>query len=808
MSEKREGYHFIGIGGIGMSALARILIDEKRSVTGSDLAKSQIVEELMSLGAKVTLGHSQEAVKPGHDIVFNSRIQEDNPEVIEARRLGARILHRSELLWELAKPHFTLAVAGTHGKTTTSSLLTFVLHFAGLDPSFAVGGIIPGLANGKRGKSDFFVLEADESDGSFLRYHPNAAILTNVECEHMEHFHTLDRLKASFKQFAEQVRSKKQLFYCKDDLHLASLGIEGVSYGFDKASDAVLDNFCQNGFSISYDLHYRGVTYRDIELPLTGQHNALNSSAVFALALSLGVSEEKVRAAFKVFPGARRRAEKRAECHGILLLDDYGHHPTEVRKSCMALREAVGERRLIVCFQPHRYTRLSQFMDEFSSCFESADELIVTDLYSAGEKPIENVSSERLVELIGKRSTLPCRFVKYSDLVAHLAERLRPHDVLVTFGAGSITDIHPPLKAALEKKGANKLRVGLIFGGRSCEHEISLRSARFARDSLKAELYELSYFGIDKGGGWVAGEQALKFLEEGHEIPAGVGKSFLSREVAEPLEACEIYYPVLHGPFGEDGTIQGLFEMLSKPYVGPDLKSAAISMDKVMTKRLLLQEGVPCASYLTFTHLEWVLKEEELVGELGSKLVFPLIVKPRYLGSSIGVSKATTVEELKAAIADVFNYDRAVLVEEYKEACRELEFPVLGSEEGGVKVATPGEKLAGGKIVDYEMKYSKTPVKTDVAPKLEPETLKRAQDYVKKAFNAIGGSVLARIDCLLDPSGAFWFMEANTIPGMTSLSLFPKIWAGQGISNSELMDRLVVASLARARRQNRYLNTL
>lgn len=796
-------FHFIGIGGIGMSALAKILLEKQAKVTGSDAASNEMTNELSQLGASITLGHAKEAIGSSAAVVYSSSIKNENLELIAAKEKKCPLMHRSELLWELAKNHTSLAVAGTHGKTTTSSLLAYCLHHMGADPSYALGGYVPSLSNGKWGRSDYFVLEADESDGTFLNYHPSGAIVTNVEPDHMEHFGTLDCLKGSFMKFIEQVKSRELLFYCFDDPVLQKEKIKGFSYGFKKGADCHIEHFSQNGFEISYDIFFLGKCYEKIRVPLIGRHNALNSAAVFALLLQLGFSEEKIRDAFLAFPSVKRRIEKRGEVCGISFFDDYAHHPTEIKTTLKGLKKALRDRPLIVIFQPHRFTRLSYLMDEFTKAFEIADRLIVTDLYSAGEAPIENVSSEALVEKIRQQGTVPVSFVARKDLASHLAETLYPHDVVITLGAGNLPSLHSQFIETMTKRAKRRYVVGVVFGGRSCEHEISFRSARYVMSSLNPEFYDVKFFCIDKGGGWIAGKRAIEVLENENEISAGSGQSFLSPDIAKEMAACDLFFPVLHGPFGEDGTIQGLFEMLQKPYVGPDFRSSAMAMDKAITKELLLQHGVLTPPFITFSYERWLLEKEQIYQELAEKLKYPFVVKPRHLGSSVAVTEVKSADELEAAVDLAFHFDSDVIIDEKKLNCREIEFPVLGADLD-VEVAPPGEKLTGGRVLDWEMKYSKNPAKVTLDPLLEPKILEKGKEMAKRAYLALGIKGMSRVDSLLDPEGNFWFIEINTIPGMTQLSLFPKVWEKEGVTGEQLMNRLILSGMAKFRRIHRH----
>ena len=437
-------FHFIGIGGIGMSALANILLESGDIVTGSDVAPSYVTEQLQKKGAKIFIGQSAENVNPSSVVIYSSDIKETNPEFKQAKRLGLHMLHRSELLNNLMASFSPLLVTGTHGKTTTSSLLAHLLVDAGLDPAYAVGGMVSSLnSNGGFGKGTYFVAEADESDGSFLNYSPFGAIITNIDNDHLAYWNDLDSLITGFRKFAHGVASPKHLFWCGDDEILRSLKLKGYSYGFDEHNDLFIENFRQAGWKIVYDIKFEGKEYPEIEIPLIGGHNVLNAASVFGLGLKIKIPEEKIRKAFLTFKGVARRAEFKGEAKKISFFDDYAHHPTEIFATLRAFKQAIGHRRLIAAFQPHRFTRTRDCLHEFGPAFQCADQLILTDIFAAREPPIHGVNNDVLIEKIKEKYTNDVRFAPRDHLVPFLASFLQPNDVLVTMGAGDITKVCP-----------------------------------------------------------------------------------------------------------------------------------------------------------------------------------------------------------------------------------------------------------------------------------------------------------------------------------------------------------------------------
>ena len=425
-------YHFIGLGGIGMSALARLLLQKGSRVKGSDVAQTALLEKLQMEGADVHVGHEAELVTSNDTIIYNSDIPADNPEMQKALALKRPLLHRSDLLHQLIGKQKPLLVTGTHGKTTTTALLSHTLVEALFEPSFVIGGILQNLqTNAHFGKGVYFVAEADESDGSFLKTPSFGAIVTNCEKEHLNYWKTEEKLFEGFQTFFKQV--EKHLFWCIDDAGLCSLNPPGSSYGFSDKAVWRIQNLKETPEGISFDLN----EYKAIHLPLLGRHNAQNSAAVFALCLSLGVLEEQIRKAFATFGGALRRLEKLGQSRGIAFFDDYGHHPTEIKATLNALRKAT-QGRLVVLFQPHRYTRLRDLFEEFVTSFGEADELIITDVHSAGEKPIQGASADLLYERLKGPHT---HFVRRKFLEDFASTFLKEGDIALTLGAGDITQV-------------------------------------------------------------------------------------------------------------------------------------------------------------------------------------------------------------------------------------------------------------------------------------------------------------------------------------------------------------------------------
>ncbi len=795
--------HFIGIGGIGMSGLAKLLINNQVQVSGSDISDNATTQELSKAGAKIYLGHSSDNIQDCIPVVYTTDIPLNNPELEAAKKLKCPLWHRSDLLHQIMQGYKPLVITGTHGKTTTTALLLAVLHHAGFDPPFAVGGIVKQFqTNAGQGKGDYFVAEGDESDGSFLKYSPFGAIVTNIDLDHMNYYQTEAALTEAFSRFIKNISSTKNFFWCGDDLRLSALNPLGISYGFGNACTLKIENFQQQGWGSKFDIVYEGNRYSAIRTPMTGRHNALNAAAVFGLALSIGAAENKIREAFGQFGGVKRRCDKKGEINNIEVYDDYAHHPTEIETTLQAIRQAVAEKRLIAVLQPHRYTRMQHCLGAFGQCLKDADEIIVTDLYEAGESPIPGVTTQAIFEEIKSSYTIPTHYVARNQLKPFLLKFAQPNDVIVTLGAGDITKVGSDLIAAWQEHPPQKLKICIFFGGQSVEHEISINSARFFLSCVKPNIYDVSAIAITKQGRWISGDWALTFLRgDQKSVPELSLPEKIPAEALNALQKCDLILPILHGPYGEDGTVQGLFEMIGKPYIGAGHEASAVFMNKALLKKLLQWKGIPTIPFVDFAEWEWKKDRDQLLDKIHGRLRYPVFVKPVHLGSSIGIAKANDLKILVDAIENALIYDTHVIVENGM-LVREIDFAVLGNDEF-LQVFPPGEILTKGEIFDYERKYSTNGTPKDVIAKLSDELVERGMRIVKEAFLAAGGQGLARVDTFLDTDNQFWVNEINPIPGCTQTSIYPSICRLYGIDGSSLLDKLVVCGLQRKRKRDR-----
>ncbi|MBL8778368.1 MAG: UDP-N-acetylmuramate--L-alanine ligase [Acidimicrobiales bacterium] len=443
--------HVVGVGGAGMSAIATVLADMGHTVSGSDLKASPGLERLRARGLDVTVGHTAEHLGEVDAVTISTAVPATNPEVVAARERGIPVLRRADALAAIAGTRRTIAVAGTHGKTTTSSMLALVLVEAGLHPSFIIGGDVNEIGTGAVWDSgEWFVVEADESDGTFLELGAEVALVTNIEPDHLEHYGSYDGLLAAFGRFLAEAAGPR--IVCADDEVAARVGREvgAVSYGeADDADYRLVDPVVERN-GTTFSLHRRGVDLGRLHLPVPGRHNALNATAALVTGLELGASFEACRAALERFAGVARRFEFRGEVDGITFVDDYAHLPTEVSAALEAASEGTWGR--VVCvFQPHRFSRISDLWQDFGDAFGDADLLVVTDIYPAGEAPRPGVSGKLIVNAVLEAD--PWRALAYlpkrPDLVPYLRSVLRPGDLCLTLGAGDLTSLADEVQAAL-----------------------------------------------------------------------------------------------------------------------------------------------------------------------------------------------------------------------------------------------------------------------------------------------------------------------------------------------------------------------
>jgi len=439
-----EKIHFVGIGGIGMSGIAEVLLNLGYKVSGSDLRHSETTERLASLGGEIHIGHARENLVEVDVVVTSTAVRDDNPEVVEAQAQLIPVIPRAEMLAELMRMKYGIAIAGTHGKTTTTSMVATVLTHGGIDPTIVIGGKLNTLgSNAKLGQGKFLVAEADESDGSFLKLSPTIAVVTNIDADHLDFYSGIEEIKDIFVDFINKIPFFGLAVLCLDDRNVAEViprvKKRFITYGLSTQADIRATQIRLAGNSTSFTAHYKGDRIGEISYSMPGAHNVLNALACIAVAMELDVPFEQIREGFAQFGGVGRRFQIKGEVREIMVVDDYGHHPAEIRATLAAAKNGWPDRRLVVAFQPHRYTRTKELFDEFVTAFYDADILILTDIYAASEKPIEGVSSDALASAIRRHGQKDVTYIADREAISgHLAGIVQPGDIVLTLGAGNI----------------------------------------------------------------------------------------------------------------------------------------------------------------------------------------------------------------------------------------------------------------------------------------------------------------------------------------------------------------------------------
>ena len=476
MFAKIQQIHFVGIGGIGMSGIAEVLLNLGYKVSGSDLKHSSVTERLAALGASVFEGHRAENISGAEVVVTSSAIATENPEVLEAHKLHVPVIQRAEMLAELMRLKYGIAIAGMHGKTTTTSMVAAVLAGGGLDPTVVVGGRVDAMgSNARLGKSRYLVAEADESDRSFLKLSPILSVVTNIDREHMDCYRNMRDVKKTFLEFMDRVPFYGMVVACNDDPLLRRLLSEvqrrTVTYGTKRGSDFLIK--LENGSTSSlreegqplsrFRVSYLKKDLGEFTLHVPGVHNILNATAAIAVGIGLDVEVEAIRSGLDQFRGVDRRFQLRGRAAGVRVIDDYGHHPTEIKATLAAARQC-GFRKVHVLFQPHRYTRTRDLMDEFTAAFADADSLFVLDIYAASEKPIEGISGEILAGRIRDKGGKDARYVSsFAEAVHSAADVAQKGDMILTLGAGSVSQLGPMILQKLQEKNAGSIEL-IPFG--------------------------------------------------------------------------------------------------------------------------------------------------------------------------------------------------------------------------------------------------------------------------------------------------------------------------------------------------------
>ena len=745
-----KNFHFIGLGGSGMSALAKILLELGKNVSGSDQSDSEILSQLSRLGAKTFIGHAAEHIDKNIDvIVVSSAIPDSNPEVVEAKNFGITQLHRSDINAMLLNSKKGIAVAGSHGKTTTTAMIGVALDHANVSPTIIIGGESPDLGtNAKLGSSEFLVSEADESDGSFLKLQPYIAVVTNVEDDHLDHYGSVENIKTAFKKFIE---SSKRAVVCLDSKNLRDVAADVktplITYAIDHSADFRAVNVKPNGSGMKFEVEHDQKILGSVELKIPGVHNVLNALATVAVGTSIGVPFEKLADGLRKFHGAKRRFQTKGKINGVWIVDDYGHHPTEISSTLSAARQT-EPKRLICVFQPHRYTRTKLLAKEFSTAFAAADLLILTDVYSAGEEPIEGISGKTILDEVTNSN------VKYiprrEDLASYLKTIVQTGDLVITMGAGDIYKTADELLKLLSKK------ILVVMGGTSTEAEVSRRTGAAIVKALLSRGFEVE--------------------------PMELHPKTFSQEVQD--SNCAIVFNALHGKFGEDGLLQGTLDMLGIPYTGSGVLASALTIDKVATKKYLISANIPTARSVSFRR-----SDKNVAEEIEKKFSLPVVVKAATQGSSIGVEIVETKDELQKAVETSFKYDEEILVEEFIRG-RELTVAVFGNYLTAKAMPIIEITTTSGRY-DYASKYTKGASKHICPAELSEELTAKIQSIAVDTFKACGCRGVARVDFMLDEQNQPYVLEVNTVPGMTETSLVPDAARAMGIDFPTLCEKIL-----------------
>lgn len=443
MIRKFNHIHFVGIGGIGMSGIAEVLLNMNYQISGSDLVESKLTRHLQKLGVKIYKGHDSNHISGADVVVYSSAVRNDNVELQEAKRCKIPVIPRAEMLAELMRMKFSIAIAGAHGKTSTTAMVAMVLDEAGLDPTYVVGGrlMVPSR-HARLGQGEILVAEVDESDRTFLKISPTMAVVTSIDREHLDHYQDLEDIKEAFVDFVNKVPFYGTIILCLDQPNIQSIipKIERriITYGFCSQADLVATELQMEGFHSDFEVTFKGDRLGQIRLNMPGEHNVLNSLAVIGVALDLNVDFPTIRKALKEFQGTERRLQLKGTLNDIMVIDDYGHHPTEIQVTLNTLKTC-WNRRMVVIFQPHRYSRTKHLLQEFARSFYQADLLLVTEIYPAGEDPIEGVNGELVAQAIKSFGHKKVVFIKeLMDIPDYLKEVAQPGDTLLTLGAGDV----------------------------------------------------------------------------------------------------------------------------------------------------------------------------------------------------------------------------------------------------------------------------------------------------------------------------------------------------------------------------------
>lgn len=733
----RTSFVLVGIGGAGMSGVARMLVRRGFRVRGTDLTDSRVIGELRELGVEVRIGHTVEVVCDGDAVVVSDAIPlATSPEVRRARELGCPVFRRSQALGWLLKDKKLIAVTGTHGKTTTTGMIGAGLIAAGLDPTIVVGAEVPQFGGSVvEGKGEWAVVEACEAYDSFHDFDPTIVVLTNLELDHVDFHENWEKLTDSVVRFIDKLAMDGKLIY-----HSSDAGSHEIADRAGRTKPATASSVETTTEDIAGDL-FGDHNRRNARLALEAVHEVLFRSAVQPVTQYIAEKSNELTEALRKFTGAERRLQV-LQSGDIEVVDDYAHHPTEIKASIQALREKYPDRRLVVVYQPHLYSRTKDLIKEFAQALDSADHVFLTDIYPAREEPIPGVSSLRIAE----QMTTPVTYVpSRHQLPKKVKRQVKKGDVVVGMGAGNIESFAPDFIREVNKTST---KVAVVYGGDSAEREVSILSGR----AVHAALQELGY------------DSTL----------VDVTELLLNKRSIEQLKDIDLAFLCVHGTHAEDGAIQGFFELLDIPYTGSTLQTSAITMDKALTKTVLESHGLP-----TPNGVKWHRSDPR--PELPPP---PVIVKPNAQGSTVGLSFVEKEGHLEKAIKHAFAYDDAILVEEWVRGI-EISVPVAGD-----TILPPVEICPASGYYDFESKYTPGATEEICPARITKQQDERARELAVKAHRALGCRGVSRTDMIV-AEDRIVVLEVNTLPGMTATSLVPKSASTHGWSFTQLVQWMV-----------------
>jgi UDP-N-acetylmuramate--alanine ligase len=758
--------HFIGIAGAGMRAIANVLLQKGYYISGSDVKQSAITERFSQQGARICIGQKPENLQDAELVVVSSAIHEDNVELQEAHIRHIPVIHRSDALLDIMSWGKGIAVAGAHGKTTTSSMLGQIFVEGGMDPTVVIGGEVDYLhANSVLGKGKYVIAEADESDGSFIKFNPYIAVVTNIDADHMDHYGSLDNVINAFKVFIQKLDPKEGMaVLCFDNEHIRnlapSLNRRYISYGIENQADYTADHIHYEKGRLCFDVYHHDKKMGSMNLFVPGRHNVLNTLAAVAVADACGIPFEKIAEAMSHFHGAKRRFQTKGYVGDVWVVDDYGHHPAEINATLTAAKD-IGTHRIVCVFQPHRYTRTQLLVDRFGGAFKNADLLIVTDIYSAGETPIPNVTGELIANKVIETTGQEVLYIpNKEDVVEYLRKFAQPKEMIITMGAGDIYRVGEQYIAESSGENTSTIdvktkKIAVVVGGPSTEAAVSRNTGGAIAKALISKGYQVTVMELN---------------------PHMLAQQLLDEKI-------DIVFNALHGRYGEDGLIQGLCEMMGIPYTGSGVMASAVGMNKVMSKCAFQGAGIATAPFSYYFENQGL---DTIAEDIAERFGFPVVIKSAGQGSSIGTVIVDLQTKVKSALVEAFKYGKSLIAEsfingdEFTVAVMDnMAFPVIQI------VSSTGK-------YDYYSKYTPGVTKHLCPAPISEKLTKQMQDLAMKVFHLCHCNGVARVDFMTDAAGNPFVLEINTVPGMTSTSLVPDAARAMGISFEELCENILL----------------